>query len=515
MARLGIAFLLLAVIGVGVGFAVWWLYDPQIVLDYEKQVLIWDAESATFQIETRFGKRRFVKALRDNNRDLLASCFRDEFAAKLVNEEAPLVRTVSTVSETRYDRGKASQRETDANGLIDWLFAQLEPFAEVQSASQRVLEIHPIEQISEDTGRWSIRFLHMFYGTTAEGGRIAHESEHDVVLEYTARDQLETDPVVISWDTIYFKNSTATHPLMEEVTEQFGLKLDSRLLEDNWEIPVENNLQQKICAAVEDFDRDGYLDIAVASMVSSREKGVPVLLRNVGGERFENVTQQMGIREWDATIDNVQFSAAWIDYNNDGYPDLIFGESLYRNEQGERFTDVTAESGLKVQREPMGITVADYNLDGFPDLYILYQSPPTNLEMRELANVPMPWIGDNKFGAENHLWLNDGNGHFKLIDNANAGGGKGSSFAASWFHLDDDLDPDLYIVNDFGNNVLLRNKGDGTFEDITEETQTGGFATSMGVASGDINNDGTVELYVGDMYSKMGRRIIAPVSHAD
>ena len=63
--------------------------------------------------------------------------------------------------------------------------------------------------------------------------------------------------------------------------------------------------------------------------------------------------------------------------------------------------------------------------------------------------------------------------------------------------------------------MVLRNKGDGTFEDATDSSGAADFATSMGVATGDINNDGTTEIYVANMYSKMGRRIISHVSEDD
>jgi hypothetical protein len=89
------------------------------------------------------------------------------------------------------------------------------------------------------------------------------------------------------------------------------------------------------------------------------------------------------------------------------------------------------------------------------------------------------------------------------------------TFASAWLHADADAYPDLYIANDFGENLLLRNRRDGTFEDITPETDTGDSATSMGVAAGDLDNAGATDVYVANMYSKMGRRIIAHVSATD
>lgn len=118
--------------------------------------------------------------------------------------------------------------------------------------------------------------------------------------------------------------------------------------------------------------------------------------------------------------------------------------------------------------------------------------------------------------CQNQLWHNEGGGRFRdVTEESNAGGGLRHSFAAIWHFLDDDQYPDLYIANDFGANVHLRNRGDGTFEDISHESATADFATSMGATSGDLNNDGRPELYVANMYSKMGRRIIGNVCNED
>jgi len=201
----------------------------------------------------------------------------------------------------------------------------------------------------------------------------------------------------------------------------------------------------------------------------------------------------------------------WIDYDNDGYPDLVLGEQLYHNEAGKRFTDVTEKSGLRFRLEPMGCTVVDYDADGLLDLYFLYQYEEGNS-----PTGPRSWVGDDISGSENELWHNEGNGRFRNVTlKSGAGGGTRHSFAATWFFHDNDHFPDLYVVNDFGINTLLRNRGDGTFEDITSSAGVGDFSTSMGVVSGDLNNDGSTELYVANMYSKMGRRIIGQVSADD
>jgi hypothetical protein len=203
--------------------------------------------------------------------------------------------------------------------------------------------------------------------------------------------------------------------------------------------------------------------------------------------------------------------AGWIDYDDDGFPDLLLGPRLYHNVQGERFEDVTAGSGLSFDHSPFGAVVADYDADGRLDLYIV-----NHKGFRERPPTRPPWIGDPHGGAENHLWHNEGGGTFRSVTvSANAGGGFHQTFAGAAMFLDDDPYPDLYLANDFADNVLLRNRGDGTFEDITAASGTGDFSTSMGVAAGDLDNDGRPEIYVANMFSKMGRRIVAHIREED
>jgi len=293
--------------------------------------------------------------------------------------------------------------------------------------------------------------------------------------------------------------------LMEEVTEQVGL--DKVPLPDNWKLPTSLIRTHRYQFAVEDYDRDGYPDIAV-----SATNGRPLLLHSVGGKSFEDVTEAIGLRAAEGSPKERMLNAlvAWIDYDNDGFPDLLMGYRLYHNDGGKRFVPI-AESGLYFDRSPFGCVVADFDGDGRLDLYIVNQK---GFQPRPPGK--RPWVGDPHAGTQNHLWHNEGGGRFRDITaEANAGGGRHQTFAGAALFLDDDPFPDLYLANDFGPNVLLRNRGDGTFEDVTAESGTGDFSTSMGVSVGDLDNDGKPELYVANMYSKMGRRIIANVSHDD
>jgi len=155
--------------------------------------------------------------------------------------------------------------------------------------------------------------------------------------------------------------------------------------------------------------------------------------------------------------------------------------------------------------------VADYDCDGWLDLYVLNDLGKAG------PNQKLSFVGDDSTsGVPNQLWRNLGNGTFQDVTaDANVGGGARQTYTASWLYSNDDHYPDLYVVNDFGRNLLFINRGDGTFDEISTTAQVGDYANSMGVASGDLDNNGTTEIYVANMFSKMGRRIIAHVDAED
>jgi hypothetical protein len=94
-----------------------------------------------------------------------------------------------------------------------------------------------------------------------------------------------------------------------------------------------------------------------------------------------------------------------------------------------------------------------------------------------------------------------------VTEKANASGGRRSTFTALWLDANNDGKPDLYVPNEFGNGVLLINQGDGTFKEQPLTDHPDDFGT-MGATCGDVNNDGNIDFYCGNMYSKAGTRVI-------
>ena len=163
--------------------------------------------------------------------------------------------------------------------------------------------------------------------------------------------------------------------------------------------------------------------------------------------------------------------ASWADYNDDGYPDLYVSSAgpnfLYRSNGDGTFTDVTAEAGVTAPCNAYGVAWADYDNDGDQDLYVVCHSEDQGVSI------------DHKASEPNYLFRNNGDGTFTDVaplagvDHVAHGSG------ATWVDFDMDGHLDLYVAN-FGiygegkegmgdANVLYRNNGDGTFTDIAEQ----------------------------------------------
>ena len=162
------------------------------------------------------------------------------------------------------------------------------------------------------------------------------------------------------------------------------------------------------------------------------------------------------------------------------------------------FTDVSEEAGITAPHFPgartsrlpedmgSGAAWADYDDDGWLDLYVVSQSGPLDLTPAEVAASP----------AHGTLYRNRGDGTFEDVSEAAGVDFRGTGMAAAWADYDRDGDPDL-LVTAYGPLVLYRNRGDGTFEDVTAETGLGGLdGFWAGVSWADYDRDGDLDAYV-------------------
>lgn len=206
--------------------------------------------------------------------------------------------------------------------------------------------------------------------------------------------------------------------------------------------------------------------------------------------------------------------ALLIDLDNDGDQDLVVATVamilFLENDGTGRFTIRGGHMGAPY---PASLCAADYDHDRDLDLYVcIYEAGDLATGSRWFeARTPVPFHDANN-GGRNVLLENLGGFAFRDatdevgLDQNN----RRWSFAAAWEDFDQDGDPDLYVANDFGRNNLYRNdlqkNGRRTFVDVASSAGVEDMAAGMSVAWGDVNRDGLMDLYVGNMFSSAGNR---------
>ena len=261
-----------------------------------------------------------------------------------------------------------------------------------------------------------------------------------------------------------------------------------------------------------DYDNDGYLDIFLvnsgrscenASQPRSHSDEMNALYRNNGDGTFTDVTAQSGFQK------NLGYGMGCLsaDYDNDGDADLYltnFGRNqLYRNNGDGTFTDVTTQAGVGDSHWSVSASFGDYDLDGYLDLYVAnyldYQVETAHACSLEGVHI---YCGPHEYpGASDTFYRNNGDGTFTEVTAQSGVRNVGKGLGVLFTDYNNDGYPDIFVANDAVQDYLYRNNGDGTF---TDAATTAGIAynsegratASMGIANGDYDNDGALDLFV-------------------
>ncbi len=253
-----------------------------------------------------------------------------------------------------------------------------------------------------------------------------------------------------------------------------------------------------------DFDGDGLLDIYLLGFGGEKSANTNRLFRQTSPGQFQDVTAGSGLG-----LAGQFHGVAVGDVNNDGRPDLLLTGfrtlKLFLNEGGGKFRDATAESGLVNLTWSSSAVFVDIDRDGWLDLFVTnYLDYDPKVECRSPEGV-LDFCGPNSFtGTASKLFRNLGDGKARFVDISLSSGvakvnGPGLGVTAADF--DGDGWPDLFVANDGQPNRLWMNRKDNTFADEAVSrglafTAMGKAYAGMGVARGDVDGDGLLDLYV-------------------
>ncbi len=338
----------------------------------------------------------------------------------------------------------------------------------------------------------------------------------------------------------------STTRFVERSAEQTGIDFQNELAHHNTHTYLTNGAG----LAVGDYDQDGLPDLYFVS-----QDGGNRLYRQIAPLRFEDATEQAGDLSGGEAWGS---GACFVDVDGDGWLDLYVCNMeaknlLYRNRGDGTFEECAARFGLDIAAASTMAAFCDYDRDGDLDVYLLtnralhatlamteevlrdIKAPadsvrPARQMVPSLQQLDAPALrrlqqGEGQPGdavpnelrehflvAYDRLWmagqpdrlLQNDQGTFREVTSSaglqGAGVDQGMGLSATWWDHDDDGWPDLYVANDLESpDVLWRNMGDGTFQDITLQTLPHTAYYGMGSDAGDIDNDGRLDFFVADM----------------
>jgi hypothetical protein len=256
--------------------------------------------------------------------------------------------------------------------------------------------------------------------------------------------------------------------------DRFGAEFDIGHFKDVAHLVGVNRFNMSGGAVMDDFDNDGLLDLVVTDWDAT---GAMAYYRNKGDGTFEDRTQAAGLAKQYGALNLVQ-----ADYDNDGFVDLFVPRgawvpfpmrpTLLRNNGDNTFTDVTRQAGLLDPVNSISACWADFDNDGFLDLFVCSERGP------------------------NRLYRNRGNGTFEEVAaRAGVAGKQRHCKGAAWIDYDNDGYPDLF-VNYLGSTPqLFHNNRNGTFTDVTEAMGITGPTHGFSCWAFDYDNDGWLDLF--------------------
>ena len=468
---------------------------PGLALPENQRKYIWDIEQKATELNS-FGLKNLKKVLQTKKMKDLSLLLMNDFNAQVPDSNKEINFVDSYFKSTKLESSDLKYELLDKASFLKWISNKSSDFIDEPKVKIKFSKLEPVNRNNYD-GFWKIKLKINVSGKSDFG----YSEDNYIFLTEIKK----PEPVFVSngnWiksvNVLHYSTSSTKNFLMTDNTSDFGIDISE--FHDNWESPANRTIPNTGGVYSFDYNKDGYIDLLIDDVTHYRGF---ILYKGTREGVFKNSTDEVKLPPLQSPS-----LVAIADLDNDGWEDIIIGPGLiFKNNFGENFVNVSRNSNLsklgnlRETQNFSSISVADYDRDGLVDLYICRSSPNPD---------GGSWInGKMEDNYETQLLKNKGNFIFEdVTKKSNASGEKRSVFTTVFSDFNNDFWPDIYLIHEFGNGVLLLNDQKGKFEKIMIAEFASDFG-SMGLASGDFNNDKNIDIYVSSMYSSAGTRVIS------